>query len=190
MYTDLPEEILLKLLRADDAQAFRTIYVRYWRPLFNQAYRRTLNRTIAEELVQDIFLKLWENRQHTLIGNLEAYLFTALRYSVINHIKHKLGREQPTEVELLADEPMAVAADVPVREAELATALEAGIRHLPEKTGYIFRLSRFDQKTTAEIAELTGLTERAVEYHITQALRSLRLHLKEFLTFCLLLFLK
>ena len=182
VYTNLPDEILVRLLRTDDEKAYQVVYLRYWRSLFSIASWKTNDPIAAEELVQELFLSIWENRHQTLIGNLEAYLKTALRYAIINYIRERLAKQQVD----LADSPdvaSAQLADAGVGIEELSAALEKAMGYLPEKTRLVFQLSRFENRSIADIAKHLGLTERAVEYHITQSLRTLRVHLKSFLSY-------
>ena len=80
------EEVLIKLLKAGDEIAFKEIYQRYWKPLYRKVYLKIRRHEIAEEIVQNIFIKLWENRAHSSILHLENYLQTAIKYQVINYL--------------------------------------------------------------------------------------------------------
>lgn len=182
LYSGLPNEMLARLLFTGDSKAYEAIYQRYWRSLFSSATWKTRSEATAEELVQEIFIKLWENRQKTLIENLEAYLKTALKYSVISFIKARLTH---TQIELGEASEYATdqMADANIDAAELSAALENALNLLPQKTRQIFHMSRFEHRSTSEIANSLGLSERAVEYHITQSLRSLRTQLKDYLIY-------
>jgi DNA-directed RNA polymerase specialized sigma24 family protein len=83
----LSEADLLAALRADEEGSFAEIYQRYCYRLFTVAYQKLKNREAAEELVQDLFENLWNRRASHDIQQLEQYLFSALRYRIINHIK-------------------------------------------------------------------------------------------------------
>lgn len=182
LYATLPDEMLGRLLFTGDAKAYEAIYQRYWRKLYSIAVWKTNSPISAEEMVQELFIKLWENRQKTLIENLEAYLKSSLRYYVISFIKAKLLHLQ-TE---LGDAPEQVAdtrTDTELSLEELSVALANALTLLPEKTRMVFQMSRFEQCSTSEIAKLLGLSDRAVEYHITQSLRVLRFQLKDYLTY-------
>lgn len=186
LYSTLPDEMLGRLLFTGDAKAYEAIYRRHWRPLFTAACWKTNSRVVAEELVQDLFVKLWENRQKTLIENPEAYLKTALRYSVIGFIKTKLANAQ-AELGEVSDRAGSQLADTGLGLAELSEALENALGMLPEKTRLVFQMSRFEHRSTSEIASTLGLTDRAVEYHITQSLRLLRFQLKDYLAYSIVL---
>lgn len=190
LYSTLPDEMLGRLLFTGDERAYEAIYQRYWRPLFSIAVWKTNSQVAAEELVQELFIRLWENRQKTLIENPEAYLKTALRYSVIGFIRTRLASSQ-MELGEAAEQAADVRTDMGVGLAELSAALENALSLLPEKTRLVFQMSRFEQHSTSEIARQLGLTDRAVEYHITQSLRLLRFQLRDYLSYsiiCTILF--
>ena len=93
-YRLLCEEMLLKLLKASDEKAFKEIYTRYWTQLYKSAYHKTRRHDVAEEIVQNIFVTLWEKRTTSSILHLESYLQTAVKYHVINYFKSFLVKEK------------------------------------------------------------------------------------------------
>src|SRR6187551_1389727 len=86
------DEGLLKLLRQQELGAFEEIYLRYWKKLYSAAYKRVQLREVSEELVQDIFTSLWANREILNVETLSAYLFSAIKYKVINHLEKEMSR--------------------------------------------------------------------------------------------------
>lgn len=188
LYNTLPDDMLVRLLSTGDENAYEAIYLRYWRRLYVTAAQKTGDEAAAEELVQELFMSLWENRQKTSIGNLEAYLKTALRYSAITHIKKRLTAQE-TELDTVKHLAGEAGADTAIGVDELSAALQQALLLLPEKTRLVFQMNRFEHRSVADIARHFGITERAVEYHITQSLRTLRLHLKGYLSYSALLLL-
>lgn len=185
LYATLPDEMLARLLFTGDEHAYEAIYRRYWRSLYSLAVWKTGNQAAAEEIVQELFLKLWENRQVALIEKPEAYLKTALRYSVIGFIKTKLLTQQ-TGIDALQEVISPSRTDANVDLEELSEALRNALDLLPAKTRLVFQMSRFEQRSTSEIAKSLGISDRAVEYHITQSLRLLRFQLKDYLSYAIL----
>jgi RNA polymerase sigma-70 factor (family 1) len=179
-YADFTDDILARLLRTSDEQAFQEIYQRHWQRLYRLALRKTSNTTTAEEIVQEIFLTLWDKRETLLIEKLEAYLVSSAKYAVIQHLKSRLTSPQTLEI---AHEQTAErqATEERLLLNDLRTALETGLATLPSKTETVFRMSRFEQLSHTEIATQLDLSEKSVEYHITVALRLLRISLREFL---------
>lgn len=180
-YRLLADEILLKFLSIGDEAAFKEIYQRYWKRLFFAALNKLNNKQIAEDTVQTVFTTLWEKRENHSIQNLSAFLDTAVKYQVINYIKSTItkkihlstiGERQATEED---------STELTLLVHELNAAIDKAISQLPQKTQTIFKLSRFEQHSNKEISSMMHLSEKAVEYHITQSLKNLRLNLKEFI---------
>lgn len=188
-YKILSDELLVKLLRVGEQDAFEEIYRRYWQKLLRSAQFKIRSKETIEEILQDLFISLWEKREKVLIENLEAYLNTSLRYLIINQIKKQILQEKFIEYSLKKNE-LTDDVDESVAFNELSVAIEKAIEQLPEKTQQIFRLNRLEYKSVKEIAVLLETPERTVEYHITQALKALRIHLREFITLSILLSLR
>jgi RNA polymerase sigma-70 factor (ECF subfamily) len=180
-YALLSNELLTKLLHAGDADAFREIYNRYWKKLYHTALAKTRTQQVTEELVQNIFVSLWEKRTTTQIDHLESYLVRAIKYQVINYIQSFLVREKHLKAvgDITINEENN--SDTQILLYELTLAIHTAIERLPAKTKAVFKLSREENCTIKEIAQLMNLSEKAVEYHITQSLKLMRLHLKDFI---------
>lgn len=172
---------LLDRLGSDDPQAFEDIYRRYWQRLYDFACTKTRDTDTAEEIVQELFVTIWERRHSLQVKNLQSYLFTSVRNRIIDHFKDKAFAALDSVDPL--SEP-----DYPLFLDELEQAMQQAVGQLPEKTRKIFVLSRFEGNTVRQIASLLGMPERTVEYHITQALRTLKTLLKEFIVVMLAVF--
>ena len=180
------EVTLLRALAQDDEQAFAEIYQRYWDELHVHACRKLGCSHEAEEVVQDLFVALW-NKRHAApaIQQLNAYLFTALKYRVIDCLRAQAVRQAH------AAAPPTHAADYGTEEtvavADLAAALAAGLRRLPDHARAVFQLSRLEHRTVPEIAAHLQVSPKTVEYHLARSLRLLRGCLREFMASVLLL---
>jgi len=181
-YTHIDTAILLKLLKANDEAAFRELYSRKWKETYTNCLRKTHHRQTAEELVQNIWVGIWNNRHDSTIGNLDNYLKIAVKYQVINYIKSRLLRtqKQAAASRQMKGDLLIAEADAGMLAKELSVAIEHAIAALPEKTGRIFRLSRIEHHSIKDISCQMNLSEKAVEYHITKSLKLIRLHLKEY----------
>lgn len=172
---------LVQALRGDDAQAFAEIYARYGFALIEQAFRKLNSREAAEEVVQEIFTALWHKRATADIQKLPEYLGTAVKYQVINLVRSKLTHEGylaycrrlASEADHRTEHDLAA--------ADLAGALRRGLGHLSGHTREVFQLSRLEHQTVPQIAVRLKLSPKAVEYHLTRALKYLRVSLKDFL---------
>ncbi|ODS80025.1 MAG: hypothetical protein ABS46_15285 [Cytophagaceae bacterium SCN 52-12] len=181
--TLLSDEILVKMLKADDHSAFREIYKRYWKSLFLAARRKLRSEEACEELVQNIFLGVWEKRESLVIGNLRGYLFSALKYQVIDHLRKEMLAEKYSGFLQKKQESYAETPEGALHFRDISVIFEKIFAQLPQKTSRIFHLSRIEHKSTKEIAALLDIPERTVEYHITQSLKILRQQLSDFLPF-------
>lgn len=182
----LTDEQLLQLVRANNEQAFKEIYTRYWKPVFEAAWYRLANREIAKELVQTIFLRLWEKRHSIQITHLHGYLQTAIKNSVINYIEASMVHKKYLQHVVYTGSTACQGTESRLTFHELSQAIEKAIATLPERTRLVFRLSRFDHLSVREIAANLQISEKAVEYHITQSLRTMRLYLKDYLDLAIL----
>lgn len=174
------ENVLLERLKAGDMLAFRAIYERYWQRSYTLALSKTGSAAVAEELVQDIFVRLWERREGLEIENLEPYLATAVRYAVISHFRKQMPARQHIEALLSSEDPSA-SSDTALTVREIQATIDDAMANLPDKTRQIFSMSRFEELPHKHIANVLEVSEKTVEYHITQALRSLRTRLRDFL---------
>lgn len=180
-YKVFDDEILLKLLKTGDGAALEEIYKRYSETVFLAAFRKVRSKEVAEELVQNLFISLWAKREQAQIEKLDAYLHTAVRYQVIDYIRSKILRERYSQ---FAKEQVNVdesASESKLLLQELSIAIDNTIKKLPQKTQEIFRLSRYEHRSVKEIAQYMNLSEKAVQYHVTQSLKFMRLHLRDFI---------
>jgi len=162
-----------------DVKAFEEIYKRFWFKLYNWAYAQTSSRQESEEMVQVVFERLWKNRQTSHINNLGAYLAVSLRNSLYDLQRRKVSIKKYEQSQNIS--PVANTTEEDLERKRLLETLEKTLRELPPKTEIIFRKSRFENLSVREIAADLHVTEKAVEYHITRALKLLRLRLKDFL---------
>lgn len=180
-YVLLEDEVLLKFLRISDELAFKEIYLRYWKGMYHSVLNKINSKEIAEDIVQSVFTKLWETRAKHSIQNLSAYLHTAVKYQVINYIRSAITKKSHLSVVGEEEKKVENNTDLLLLVQELNDAIDNAIRKLPQKTQTIFRLSRFEQHSNKEISGIMDLSEKAVEYHISQSLKSLRFYLKDFI---------
>jgi RNA polymerase sigma-70 factor (family 1) len=186
-YRLLADDVLLKLLKISDELAYKEIYLRYWRKLYHTAVSKTNSKEVAEDILQSVFTDLWDRRERHNIINIAAYLETAVKYQIFNYIKAAISKraQHPGLNELQKTEENT--ADLTLLVRELNAAIDKAISQLPQKTQAIFRLSRFEKQSNKEISRIMDLSEKAVEYHITQSLKLLRFNLKDFIFIGLML---
>jgi RNA polymerase sigma-70 factor (ECF subfamily) len=187
-YAQCDDSSLVDAMVLDDKQAFEEIYKRYWSRIFWFTYRKLKEREAAEEIVQDLFVNVWNKRAAGRIQKLEQYLFAAARHRVIDHIRARLTHENYAEYYQAFVALQHNDTEETVAVNDLSVALAESLDKLPEKSREVFHLSRMESRSVREIAALLNLSEKAVEYHISKALRILRSRLKDFVTIFLFFF--
>lgn len=185
--TDNPEEhdLLFSRLKNGDELAYAEIYHNHSKFLLQIAYQKTKDKIVAEDLVQNIFIYIWEKRESLAVKDARHYLLGCLKYSVINYI-----RSQIVENKYIAFSQQQQSADNDIYSKievnDLSDILEKGISSLPEKTQEIFRLSRFEHQSTKKISLGLNISEKTVEYHITRSLKFIKAYLKNYYMFALI----
>jgi RNA polymerase sigma-70 factor (family 1) len=178
-FSDLTDEDLLALLKKGSEKAFDCLYFRYRNKLFNIAYNRLKSKEVCEELVQDLFADLWQKcHQLQIQNNLSSYLCTAVKYAVLDHIRAQQSKEKYISEMLRSVENTSPTAESQLDHDELSYHLSRGIEALPEKCREVFVLSRFEKRSIREISEQLKISPDTAKYHISTALKKLRLNLK------------
>ncbi|HSI76847.1 MAG TPA: RNA polymerase sigma-70 factor [Lunatimonas sp.] len=168
-----------------DEPTFEQVFKEHYGALHAYANVILKDSTGAEEVVQTVFLKLWEKRSGLRITtSLKAYLYKAVYHYSLNHIKHQKVRQRHWEQthytmnqQLSADNSQIMEG----QEQELVKRIQQTLGALPEKCRMVFHLSRFEELKYNEIAERLGISVKTVEAHMSKALKTLRLELAEFL---------
>jgi len=167
---------LLERLRHDDTTAFDEIFRTWYAPLVRMADGMVRDRAVAEELVQEVLFELWRRRDRLAAeGSAQAYLFQSTRNRALNHLRH--GRVTDRVAPLVADEAAPTRPPTPdarAVEAELDDALQRAVATLPPRCREVFELSRVHGLKYAEIAQMLGVTVKAVEAQMGKAMRTLR----------------
>ena len=179
---------LLDLLSKSDELAFAEIYNRFWQKLFAIAYNRLKEIQTAEDIVHDVFISLWANREKFTIELLENYLATAAKYMVLAKIKKK-ERERVYN--------NSNSHQVPIFELPIESSLyykyilemvKSEVEKLPEKCRLIFKYSRNEGMPVKQIAKELNISPKTVENQLYKALKQLKLATKNFLDSFLILF--
>ncbi|WP_291369472.1 RNA polymerase sigma-70 factor [Cyclobacterium sp.] len=172
---DLPELL--------DEAVFEAQFKNYFKPLHAYAQALLKDGEAANEIVQTVFLKLWEKRKTLEISiSLKAYLYKCVYYDSLNYLKHEKVKMKHLEENRyeMANIRSADAA-YSVEDKEIQSKLNHALLRLPEKCRTVFLLSRMEELKYQEIASRLGLSVKTVEAHMGKALRTLRVELAEFL---------
>lgn len=174
--------LIIKQLQDGNEKVFEQIVREYWPRMFKFALIYTQNNETSQELVQDTFLVLWNNRAILKDNtNLITYLMVVLRNKCLNLLEQTRIRQlyieeiddetiyQRTNLYVLQDEASQI-----VESEDLHKAIERALSKLPEKTREIFMLSRYDGLKNQQIAETKNISQKTVEYHISKALQIIK----------------
>ena len=153
------------------------------------AYARVKSQAVTEEIVQDLFISLWDKRATQSIRHLSSYLYQAVKFKVLNYIDSRMVEEKYWNYYKTFVPNEENATDMAVAYNDLMEAIEQGMQQLPEKSQKVFKMNRLEGHSIPEIANLLNLSEKAIQYHLTQSVKKLRLHLKNYI-FSLVVLLK
>ena len=182
----IEERILVERMQQGDTTAFELLFKYYYPGLVVFASNIVLNKDEAEELVQDFFVRLWENRHSLKSDNpLKSYLFTSVKNRSINFLKSaQVKKNVIEELKRQMESEIRYNPDI-YTDTELQQKLKLAFTKLPPRTAEIFTLSRFKGLSNDEIALSLELSKRTVETQISNALKILRKELQNYLTLLL-----
>jgi RNA polymerase sigma-70 factor (family 1) len=179
-YRSLTDLQLIHLLQGDNEDALTEIYTRYAERLTRFASSRLYGLDDSRDVLHDVFVKLWEERKTLKVDrNLEAYMFTMIRYRIIDRVRKNITREDYSKMVLALrlTEQDGIEAQISAR--ELKQQIEAALERLSPRVKEIYHLSREENLSIAEIAEKLQLSEQTVKNQLTAALKHLRTSLKD-----------
>lgn len=178
----LAEKEFNEALQQSNMIVFEQVFRNYYERLCNYANTFLNDMDEAEEIVQSTFLGLWEKRSGIQIHTaLKSYLYQSVHNSCLNHLDHLKVRRAHREY-YMHHSDIAVDSGSQVAVAnELEKQIEEAISSLPPQCQTVFRLSRFEQLTYAEIAEQLNISVKTIENHMGKALKIMREKLKDYL---------
>jgi len=166
-------EDLLSLIESGDQNAFTAFYSDNFRKLILVSDKYVNGTHVAEEIVQNIFLKIWEDTTALKgINSIKAYLYRSVVNASINHVNREKNIEKHHN--LIAENLTESDIDTLDEQNELIVLLHDEIDRLPSKCQHVFRLSRLEGKKYRDIALELGISEKTVENHMSNALKRLR----------------
>ena len=172
---------LIESLKQESLPAFNEIYSRYSGPMYKFAYSILKDEAECDDILQNVFTWLWENKEQLNITSLKAYLFAAVKFSLAGVIRLSKRRG-----EILANAPLLSEAveDDGLELRELIDIIKNFTEKLPERAREIFELSRKHYLTNKEIALRLGISEKTVENQMNISLKKLKLHLGRMSFWC------
>lgn len=174
----MPEDLLIDVqlidrLKENDEAALSIIYKKYWQPLYISAFNILKDKQVCEDIIQELFIKLWNNRHEIEITiSLKAYLYASIRYGVYRQIR--LGAVRTEIYDNLLERLHSPAAYGNIEYKELIVQVNTVVNKLPEKCKEVYKLSREEHLSHKQIAERLNISTKTVENHLTKALHHLR----------------
>jgi len=186
----LKDNILLDQVKHSDEKAFEQLFRKYFFVLREYANFYIKDVKQSEDIVQDIFFRMWESRESLKINtSLKAYLYRSVHNNCIQYLRHLTVINKHSDIVQTRYEEATIINRLffesglqKLFENEIENLLSRSLTEMAEKTKEIYLLSRHSHLKNAEIAKKLKLTEKAVEYHITRALGVLRGFLRDYLT--------
>ena len=173
-------DLVARIARGDRG-AFETVFREHYAPLVRFAQAMLRSREASEDIVQDVLLNLWRQRESLRVDDSQrAYLYRGVRNRALNSMRNDRVRREAVPF-LARETPDTPTGEAEVLESELETAARAAIAELPPRCREIFELSRFKGLRYTEIAESLGISVKTVETQMGRALKSLRERLAPFL---------
>jgi RNA polymerase sigma-70 factor (ECF subfamily) len=173
LYSD---DHLLRLMAGNDQAAFTSLYRSYWEPLFVTTVKVIGSKEDAADIVQEVFISLWNRRQElSLTSTLAAYLHASVKYKAIHYIEKDITRRNylKTLGDVEAASP-APSAEVLLHTKEVRELIQSVINNMPPKMREVYQLSRQEHLSHKEIAARLGISDETVKKHIQHALQLLK----------------
>ena len=171
----------------ENAVTFDQVYNLHWKPLYRTAFRILKDEQAAEDIVQDTFVRLWENWDTILHINIKGWLFTTSYHLVLKNLKRLQANESLEKANF--SEPLAGEADELIRTRQLQLQLDICVNNLPDQCRRVYTMSKRKEFSIKRIATELGISPKTVEYHVTTALRRIRQSISSATLFLLFFFL-
>lgn len=173
-------------VRSGDTAAFESIFKNLYKPLCAYAMVMMKDKDSSEEIVQQVFVKIWERRASLNVSSsLKAYLYQIVRNDCLNALKHEKIKEQYRQHKVIEMQQHHENASHRLTSRELEQQIQNAIDELPEQCGIIFRMSRFEELKYKDIAEQLSISVKTVENQMGKALKLMRLKLADYITITL-----
>jgi RNA polymerase sigma-70 factor (ECF subfamily) len=167
------EDFLTHQFNAGSVDAYKNIFELYYRPLCSFAKKYVLDLAIAEDIVQDLFVKLWEQRNNILLKtSAKSYLFQSVKNECLNYLKHQNVQESyKTHIANVSTDDFF---HDKLEEEEVNLLVFRTIQSLPPRCRKIFELSRFEGKSFEEIAQELSISKNTIKNQLVNALKHIR----------------
>ncbi len=161
--------------KKDDHKAFEAIFLQLWERLYAFSFKMTSDRELSKNIVQDIFIDLWERWNKIQINNIESYLFQSVKFKIFNYYRDKKMNREVLQDKF--DDYIQDSQDI--QNHDLLNKLEKSLSKLPKKRGTILRMNKIQNLPVEEIALHLNLSKQTVKNQLSQAFKQLKADLHE-----------
>lgn len=184
---DFEDRLWAENIRKNDGKCFELLFKKYYLQLARFAWRYVDSKAIAEELTQELFTILWENRYDWQVkGSVRSYLYKSIRNMSLNHLKHQDVKRKYDSQWASGNEHTEIKFYDEVREKQIREAINMAVAALPPRSKMTYKLHRYDGLTYEEIADVMDVSVKTVESQMTRTLKTLRERLSYLLPFLLI----
>jgi RNA polymerase sigma-19 factor, ECF subfamily len=188
---EFQDEQIASLLSKKDEAAFEQVFKSHYKNLHAYAFTMLKDEDEAEEMVQQVFFKLWDRSGYlSFSGPIAAYLYRAVHNESLNFLKHQKVRASHQLHVAYSMKNKTEHGQGKMMRKELENKFREALNELPEQCRTVFQLSRFEDMKYREIADKLDISVKTVENHMGKALKLLRTKLVDFLPLLLILLLK
>ena len=174
------DQNLVRRLRKSDTSAFEFVYNKFREKLYYFTLGYLHSSAESEEIIQNVFVSLWENRDSLREGHsLSSYLYKITVNQVYNHIKHEAVRQKYFEQMSTLDPAEGEDVQHNFIITDMQNLIDKLMESMPEKQQFIFKLSKQEGLSNNEIAQRLGLSVRSVENQIYRAMKFIRTKLQK-----------
>lgn len=174
------KKLLLELSQGSEL-AFTKLYNQYKNIVYATALKITKSKTLAEEVVQDVFLKIWQNHENLAeIANFENYLFIISRNHIFDMIK-KIARETNLVSDINYKNTVSDDTDNAIKDDQYNIILNQIIEQLPPQQQKIYKMAKWDGLSHQKIGENLGISTETVKKHMAQALKFVRFKISPYM---------
>ncbi len=168
---DISDAVLISETGKGNIKSFEILFDRYYEPLCNFAYLFLREETLAEEIVSDVFMRIWLKREQTdKISNVKAYLYKSVKNAVVSHFRKNavnFARDEREDAHYI----LHITPETLLIREELRELIDNVIDSMPKQAGLVFRMHKIDGMSYREIADVLELSLKTVENHMGRALK-------------------
>lgn len=172
---------LIKLKESDEEKFIEYLFRTYYASLCKSVNNIVRDTDAAEDIVQDVFIKVWRRREHLdLSRSIQSYLFRSCMNTALNYLEKYKKNTSMEEESIYTTAFSSNATQEELDAQEMHGRIQKAVNALPPKCKMVFSMSRYEEMSYADIAKTLDISQKAVEKHMSKALRILREHLKAF----------